>query len=716
MDCGPSCLKMIAAFYGKKIPIQYLRDLCGISYQGVSFSGLEEGANKLGFKTLKAELPFSSMTAKAPLPCIVHWNMQHFVVVWKITEKHVYVADPSQKKAIKYNHTDFIKNWVIDQERKTGRAIFLEETHDFQELKVDTEPRVSLLSLAVHLKSFRKTIFYIIGSLLLASLLSLAIPFLTQAIVDKGIRGNNPGLLAIICLGQLMIFSGRMFMDFIRSRLLFKIGMDVSINILSSFLAKIMKLRIAFFDKRHVGDNIQRISDNQRVEDFLTVHLVSVLMSVITVLVFGGVLLYYDWKIFLLFLTGSVAGILWNYRFEEKRGLLDQRKFKLFSANQRLLMETFSAMQEIKLTGSEDEKNSQWKGLTKDTYLVKLESLKMDQHIRGVSLLINESKNILTTYVTAMLVINGSLTLGAMLAITYITGYLSGAITQLADFIKASQDTYFSLQRIAEVQHEPDEDTDQHILLDERAFAKADIRLNQVNFRYGPSSPDVLRDISLTIPSGKITAIVGMSGSGKTTLLKLLLKFYPVSRGEIAIDGVPLNTMNVKAWRHHCGVVMQDGYIFSDTIANNIWVGAENKNQDALIQASMLANLHEFVSSLPFGYNTLIGREGTGLSEGQMQRLLIARLIYRKPSFLFLDEATNSLDATNEKMIIENLNKFFGGRTVVVVAHRLSTVKNAHNIVVLENGVLMEQGTHEELTRTKGVYFHLVKNQLEMGK
>lgn len=715
MDCGPTCLKMVARSYGKRFSLQYLRDLCEISYQGVSASGIENAAKKLGFKTLIAELPFDKLS-KVPLPCIAHWDKSHFVVIWKMDGKHVYVGDPSHQRTIKYECDTFLDHWALESHSESGRVILLEATPDLALIENNEEPPARLLSLLRNIKTQRAAVFKVFLTLLIASLLTLAIPLLTQAIVDKGISKKNISILGLICIGQILLFVGRTATDFIRSRILFRLGMHISLDILSAFLTKLTNLRLSFFDKRHSGDNLQRIYDNQRVEEFLTKHSVGAVLSAISLFVYGSLLSYYNWKIFIFFAAVSLIGILWNNSFEEKRRSLDQRTFNLLASNQRLQIEIFEAMQEIKLTGSEQEKNQIWRQLQEETYDVKLENLKMDQYIQGVGLFINESKNIITTYFAALMVIEGHLTLGGMLAITYIYGALNGPINQLTEFMRAGQMTRFSLQRINEVQHEPEEDVNSKKVLPADLQINGHITLDHVSFRYGASAPEVLKNISLQLPAGKVTAIVGMSGSGKTTLIKLLLKFYSVNTGTITVAGQDLHSLNAQAWRKHCGVVLQDSFIFSDTIAGNIWIGAAEKDMKKVVKASLIANLDGFINTLPFGYDTPIGTDGVGLSEGQKQRLLIARLVYRNPDFIFLDEATNSLDANNEKMIIENLNVFFQKRTVIVVAHRLSTVKNADNIVVLQDGCIVEQGTHQELSMLKGAYYNLVKNQLELGK
>ncbi|KMQ64771.1 hypothetical protein ACM46_11085 [Chryseobacterium angstadtii] len=713
MDCGPTCLKMISAYHGKELSLNYLRDLSDVRSQGTSVSGLKYAAEKLGFKTLAAELSLEILLEKAPLPCILHWDHNHFVVLWHLTEKHAYVGNPALGKNMRYTIHDFMEHWNTPGRENKGIAIFAESTEAFNQIKDQPDPPVNLFSLLKRIDD-RKNIYYVTAALITATLLTLAIPLLTQAVVDKAISKKDIGILAIICLGQLLLFTGRIITDFFRSRILFKLGMNISIKLIYEFVDKLMQLRLSFFEYRSSGDNLQRIYDNQRVEEFLTKNCVSAGLSIIILMVNGGLLCYYNWKLFALFIVASIISIVWTNLFEEKRRRLDQRTFSLLSNAQRHQIETFEAMTEIRLTGAEQEKNQLWKTLQEETYKVKMENLKLDQRIQGVALFINETTGVLTTFLTASLVINGTLSLGAMLAITYMYGALNGTVNQLSDFIRSMQTAKFSLQRISEVEHEETEDA--HSILNLKKGESGSIELCNVSFRYGKLSPDVLHNLSLTIPAGKVTAIVGMSGSGKTTLLKLLLKFFTATEGVITFCGQDLKIIKAKSLRKQCGAVMQDSFLFTDTIAGNIWVGSAEKDLNRVKNACKMVNMQEFIESLPFSYDTQIGSEGIGLSEGQKQRLLIARLIYRQPDYIFLDEATNSLDANNERLIVENLNSFFVGRTVVIVAHRLSTVVHADNIIVLDKGNIVEQGTHEALTQSKGAYYHLVKNQLELGK
>ena len=714
MDCGPVCLKMVAEYHGKSFSMQHLRKLCKIGKQGTSMLDLIDAAENLGLKTLAAELPHNKLH-KVPLPCILHWQKEHYVVLYEITDKDVYLADPALNTKIKLGRIDFLSGWTIQEGEETGRVLLLQPDEAFKKMESVPDHKTSLWSLLPYLKMHRKGWFPVVVSLVLASCFSLVIPLLTQMVVDKGINGKNTNLLLLICLGQLMLFSGRMLMDFMRARLLFRIGARTSIVMLKDFLAKLMKLPFSFFDNRQAGDNMQRVNDNQRIEEFLTNSLINFILSAITLLVLGGVLCYYNWQIFALFIVGAAISVLWSNSFQQKRKIIDQKKFKVLSANQQLLLEIFYAMQEIKLTGSEAEKQALWEGLQDQSFDLKLEALQLDQRMQGIGSFINEVKNVLITYAAAMLVIHDQVTLGGMLAITYICGQLNAPVNQLVEFSRVSQNTKFSLLRMDEVQQEIEEDfgTEQEVADN----GPVDIKLNEVSFQYGSKhSAFVLKNVNLLIPARKITAIVGTSGSGKTTLIKLLLKFYGLTGGNITIGNQSVEEVNAQSWRKRCGVVMQDGYVFMDTIANNVFAGAAIKDFNRLYEATKMANMHDFFSTMPFGYDTVVGRDGYGLSEGQKQRLLIARMIYRNPDYVFLDEATNSLDAENELSIVNNLNTFFKGKTVVIVAHRLSTVKHADQIVVLQQGAIKEYGTHEELLLNKGNYYNLIKNQLELGK
>ncbi|OMP78187.1 MULTISPECIES: peptidase domain-containing ABC transporter [unclassified Chitinophaga] len=714
MDCGPTCLKMITAWHGKHFPLTYLRKICYIGKEGTTIASLSNAASLLGFKTLAAEIPVDVLAQKVPLPCILHWEKAHFVVLTELNDRYAVIADPSLERMLRLPHPQFVRSWCTT-DKTVGRALLLEPTTEFFGHETPAEENTSLWWLLPYTNKHRRLFIPLLMSVLLASGFALIIPLLTQQIVDKGIRQQNPQLLMLICLGQLMLFTGRTIMDFIRARWLFRIGAQTGISLLRNYLSRLMQLKFAFFDNRQAGDNMQRVTDNQRIEDFLTNNVISFVMSALTLLVFGIVLLIYNWRMFLVFLIGALLSIAWAKAFTQKRRLLDQQKFKVLSANQQLLLEIFYAMQEIKLTGSEQEKQDKWESLQVRSYELKMQSLQLDQQMQGIGNFLNEVKNILLTFMAAWLVIKGSLSLGEMLAVTYICGQLNTPVVMLLEFMRAAQNTRFSLSRMSEVFNEPEEDAE----ISRRHLPEIpkDINISNLSFRYGQlSNPLVLKNIYAFLPAGKVTAIVGMSGSGKSTLIKLLLKFYAPVTGTILVNDIDLKNIHAADWRSGCGVVMQDGYIFSDTIANNIYAGSTIKDQEKLYYAAAMANMHDFFQSMPYGYETVIGKDGHGLSEGQKQRLLIARMIYRDPAYIFLDEATNALDANNERTIVNNLQNFFVNKTVIIVAHRLSTVRHADQIIVMDKGEIRETGTHEDLIKRQGNYYHLIKNQLELGK
>ncbi len=555
----------------------------------------------------------------------------------------------------------------------------------------------------------------LILGLLLGSLLQLIFPFLTQAVVDKGIAGKNLNLIYLILIGQLVLVLSRASVDFIRRWILLHISTRVNISLLSDFLIKLMRLPMAFFDTKQTGDLLQRINDHERVERFLTAQTLTILFSAFSFVIFGGVLLYYNLIIFLIFLFGSLLYAGWVTLFLKKRRLLDYEYFEQHSRNQSKTMQMVNGMQEIKLQRCERRRRWEWEDIQADLFHTNIAGMKLQQSQEAGSILINEIKNIVITILAATSVISGDLTLGMMLAIQYIIGQLNAPVEQFVQFVYGWQDVQISLERMSEIRLREEEETKERNIY---AFPndQRDIVIRQVTFQYeGIHSPKVLNEIDLTIPKGKITAIVGTSGSGKTTLIKLLLGYYKPVEGTINIGGNDLQQFSLRWWRDRCGAVMQDGYIFSESIARNIAVDDADIDKEKLLLAARIANIEEFIERLPLKYNTIIGQDGQGVSQGQRQRILIARAVYKNPEYIFLDEATNSLDANNERVIVENLSDFYRGKTVIVVAHRLSTVRHADQIVVLDQGHIAETGTHESLIRHKGAYYNLVHNQLELG-
>ncbi|HNX56814.1 MAG TPA: peptidase domain-containing ABC transporter [Prolixibacteraceae bacterium] len=715
MDCGPTCIRMIAAFYGKNYSLQKLRQLAHITREGVSLLGLSEAAEAIGFRTIGARITFEQLF-QAPKPLVVHWDQEHFVVVYNLRKGKVYVADPAFG-LVEYTEAEFKKHWLatVKQGEEKGICLLFDPTPKFFELEGEQANRSQFRFLLRYLKPHRKLVTQLILGFIAGSLIQLIFPFLTQSIVDVGINTQDLNFIYLVLAAQMMLFFSRMTVDFIRSWILLHISTRINISIISDFLIKLMKLPIGFFDTKMIGDLLQRIGDHRRIERFLTSQSLNVVFSVFNIIIFSIVLVIYKWSIFLVFLFGSGLYILWVFLFLKKRRELDFKQFVQLADNQSKLIQLINGMQEIKLNNYERQKRWEWERIQARLFKVNIKSLSLQQYQQAGSVFINETKNIVITVLAATAVVNGSMTLGMMLAIQYIIGQMNSPLDQMVEFMQVSQDAKISLERLSEIHTQKDEEQDQAGKLTSLP-ANSDITISNLVFQYeGPNSPKVLNNINLEIPQGEVTAIVGTSGSGKTTLVKLLLGFYPPVSGSIKVGSSDLDQFKQQWWRDQCGAVMQDGFIFSDTIANNIALPEDEIDKDRLAYAVRLANIQEFIESLPLNYNTKIGPEGVGLSQGQKQRILIARAIYKNPEFIFFDEATNALDANNEKVILENLNEFFAGKTVVVVAHRLSTVKNAHQIAVLEKGQLVELGNHEELTALKGAYYNLVKNQLELG-
>ena len=720
MMCGITCLQMVCKHFGREVSLRTLSKLCVATSEGVSMLGVNEAANKLGLRTMCARTDFDTLS-KATLPCVLHWNQNHFVVLYKVRKGRIfYVADPG-KGLVKYNLEEFGKHWVstASQGEEKGIAMFLEPTLEFYSHKVDNEeedgsPR-SFQFLFGYIKQYRKYFGQIVLGLLVGSLLQLILPFLTQSIVDVGIKNQNIGFIWLILLGQLMLTISRTAIDFIRRWLLLHISLRINISLVSDFFIKLLKLPMSFFDTKLMGDLMQRMGDHSRVNTFLTQQTLSIVFSLFTFVVFSIVLLSYNWLIFAIFMLGSLLYGGWLALFLRRRKVLDYELFEQQAINNNKTYEFITSMQEIKLQDCEQRRRWEWEDVQADLFNVQMKSLKLQQTQEAGSIFINELKNIVITVVAATAVIHGQLTLGMMLAVQYIIGQLNSPVEQLMSFFYSVQDVKISLERINEIHRMDDENGKQGLETSVKEEDKG-IDLENVNFKYDPHAlKTIIDDVSLTIPKGKVTAIVGASGSGKTTLIKLMLGYYPVLGGQITIGGTGVNTLNKKWWRRQCGVVMQDGVIFSESIARNIAVDDKEIDKQRLQTAAEIACIHNYVMGLPLKYNTKIGRDGVGLSQGQKQRILIARAVYKNPDYIFLDEATNSLDANNERMIVEYLDEFYKGKTVVIVAHRLSTVKNADQIVVLDKGKVVEIGNHEELTAKRGAYYNLVKNQLELG-
>jgi len=716
-DCGPTCLKIIAKHYGKTIHIQELRDSSETTREGSNLLFLSDAAEKIGFRTLGVKLNVKRLE-EAPLPCILHWNKNHYVVLYKIKKGKYYVSDPGFG-LIEYNEKDFLKFWIgnnADESTQEGIALLVEATPKFFQSEFDKEENKGLGFglLAQYVLRYKSFLVQLSIGLLASSLLQLIFPFLTQSIVDIGIQNQNINFIYLILFAQLFLFAGRTGLELIRSWILLHLSTRINISLISDFFIKLMNLPISFFDVRMTGDIMQRINDHRRIERILTTSSLNVLFSVINMFVMGGVLAYFNLQIFFVFFAGSILYFGWITLFLKRREVLDYKRFAEVSQEQSKVMELINGMQEIKLHNAEKQKRWGWEYVQARLFRVSIKGLVLEQTQTIGSSVINELKNIFIIFLSAKLVIDGSITLGMMLAISSIVGSLNGPITQLIEFVRELQDAKISLARLSEI-HEKEDEIQQETNQTNDVPYNTDIDIKNLSFRYLGSDIPVLENLSLVIPANKVTAIVGVSGSGKTTLMKLLLKFYEPNAGEVNIGNTQLKNISQKAWRSNIGAVMQEGFIFSDTIANNIAIGVDKVDKERLVYAADVANIKEYVSGLPLGYNTKIGSEGLGMSTGQKQRLLIARAVYKNPEILFFDEATSALDANNEREIMRKLDIFFKDKTVVVIAHRLSTVMNADQIVVLDKGKIIEIGSHSALVEQKGNYFELVRNQLQLG-
>ena len=716
-DCGPSCLRMIAKYYGRSYSIQYLREQAFITREGVSMLGISDAAERIGFRTMGVKITLEQLRAEVPLPCVLHWNQNHFVVLYKVKNGKYYIADPATKKLV-YEESELARCWcsTVVEGKDTGAALLFEPGPDFYDREEeDTRTGKGSSFFFRYLTPYRRELFQLVLGMLTASILQLILPFLTQSMVDTGIRDGNLSFITLILIAQLVIFVAKLSVDFIRSWILLHVNTRINIALISDFLAKLMRLPLHFFDTKMVGDIMQRIGDHNRIETFMTGSSISTLFSFVNFIVFGFVLAYYDLTILGLFLVGNGLYVAWILAFMKYRRELDIKRFAQAAGEQSNLFQLVTGMQEIKLNNCETEKRWEWERIQVKLFKISIKGLALQQYQQLGSVFFNQTTNILISFLAARAVVSGEMTLGMMMSLTYIVGQLTAPIEQFIGFARSFQDAKISLERLGEI-HQKEDEEQTLALKTNRIPEERMLWVEDVCFSYDGADRDyVLEHVSLAIPEHKVTAVVGASGSGKTTLVKLLLGFYEPNKGTIRVGNVLLKDMNPHVWRAHTGCVMQDGFIFSDTIARNIAVGAESIDKERLLHAVTVANIREFIDSLPLGYNTKIGMEGNGVSQGQRQRILIARAVYKDPEFIFLDEATNALDANNEKEIMEHLHRFYRGRTVVVVAHRLSTVRDADNIVVLDKGRVAEEGTHEELTAKRGIYYELVKNQLELG-
>ncbi|MCD7936839.1 MAG: peptidase domain-containing ABC transporter [Tannerellaceae bacterium] len=722
MDCGPTCLRMIAKYYGRSYSPQMLRERSFITREGVSMLGISDAAETIGFHTNGVKITLEQLLEDAPLPCILHWNQNHFVVCYRIKKKRngnytFYISDPAGEQYT-MDKEGFCKCWISSaiQNQETGTALLLTPSPEFYQVSEgDEKQEKNLRFFWGYLRPYKSQLIQLIIGMLTGSMLALILPFLTQAVVDQGISNNNLSFVTLVLIAQLVIFVTQLGVNFIQSWITLHMNTRISIALISDFLAKLMKLPLRFFDTKNIGDIMQRIGDHSRIQSFMTGTSLSTIFSFVNFFIFAIILGYYNLTILFVFLLGNTLYITWIMLFLRYRRKLDFARFTQSSANQGSLIQMVTGMQEIKLNNCEKQERWKWERIQVKLFRISIQGTALGQYQQLGSVFFSQTTSILVSFLSAKAVIDGGITLGMMMSISYIIGQLAGPISEVINFTQSFQDAKISLERLSEIHNKEDEE---QTIADKLNYLPDDrsIELKNIFFSYDGADRDyVLEDLSLRIPENKLTAIVGASGSGKTTIIKLLLGFYPPLKGDIRIGETSLNDINQHLWRQKTGAVMQDGYIFSDSIAKNIAVGDEIIDKEKLRHAVRVANIEDFILSLPLKYNTKIGMEGNGISQGQRQRLLIARAVYKNPDYLFFDEATNALDANNERIIMDNLNEFYKGKTVVVVAHRLSTVQHADNIIVLEKGKIIEEGTHTELTAKKGAYYTLVKNQLELG-
>lgn len=712
MDCAPTCLKMVCKYYGKLLDSQTLRELCDKGPQGTSLFSVSKAAKEVGLETSAHKLSVNNFIQRAKLPCILHWKGNHFVVAYKVTKDRIYIADPGAGKIV-LSISEFTDFWTFDGQH--GFALFCTPGVEFKQIKgSDHTNNNGLLKLLRHLTLHKKLLLQLGLGAFVTSVLSLIVPFLTQTLVDQGIGNRDVELIYLILIAQLMVFLGKTITEFIRSWILVHVGSRVNISVLSDFLRKLLQLPLSYFEAKNLGDILQRVADHQKIESFLTSHSLNIIFSVVNLVAFSIIMGMYSGVILTTFFIGTCLSVLWVFLFLKKRKYIDYQKFEVMSRNQSAIMQLVEGVSEVKLNQGENRKVISWQKLQCKLFDVKLKSLAIEQYQQAGSTFINELKNILILVIAANAVVQGEISLGMMMAITYILGQMNGPVEQFLTFVKLAQDAKIGIERLNEIECQKSEVPQTSELVQQ--LNHSDIHLSNVYFKYGRYDEQwILNDINLSFPVGEMTAIVGASGSGKTTLLKILLGIHNPTQGQIEVGEVPLKLISPDVWREKCGVVLQDGYLFSDTIVGNICLSSEKPDMARVIHAAKTANVHEEISKFPQGYFTKVGNEGLGLSGGQKQRILIARAVYKNPQYLFFDEATSSLDANNERAIQDNLTYFLQGRTSIVIAHRLSTVKHAKQIIVLDKGKVVEVGKHDQLCKAQGVYFNLVQNQLELG-
>jgi len=725
MDCGPASLGMVIKYYEKSYPLNYLRELTYANRNGVTMLGIADAAEAVGLKTLGIRTSFDKLVEKVILPCVIHWRQDHFVVVYKIKVRKtasgykgtVYISDPAFG-LVEYSVDEFLDGWISTKVDGTdkGMVLMLSPRPDFYEKPTVEEGKNSIQWFFQYLRPYKKLLFQIVLGILFGLILQLIFPFLNQSMVDIGIMNNDLNFIVVILIFQLVLAISQMVVGFVQSWISLHVNTRINVSLISDYLAKLLRLPMTFFDSKNTGDIMQRIGDHGRIQDFLTGNSISIFFSFFNFIIFACILGWYNIKLLIIFFVGYTLYVLWVVAFLNIRKKLDYKRFEKAARNQSNIIQLINGVEEIKLNNCEKSMRWHWETIQAELFEVSVKGISIGQIQGAGSFFISQAVGIILSIISAKAVIEGSLTLGMMMSISYIIGQLRGPVENFIGFIHSYQDAKISIERLGEVHFMKDEDQEKEATINELTSTDNSITVDKVSFSYqSPSAPQVLKNVSIKIPQNKITAIVGASGSGKTTLMKLLIGNYNPRSGTIKVGDTNLNNINSHFWRSKCGIVMQDGFIFSKTIAENIAISDENIDKQKLFYAAKIANILDFVEERPAGFNTKIGQEGSGLSQGQKQRILIARAIYKDPAYLFFDEATNALDANNEKTIMENMTEFYQGRTVVIIAHRLSTVRHADQIIVINNGEVAEQGNHDELIQKKGIYFELVHNQLELG-
>lgn len=709
MDCGATCLKIIAKHFGKSFSIKFLRDRCYSTREGVSLYNIARAAEMIGLRTLAVKINFEDLKKRVPLPGIIHWNQNHFVVIYKVTNHTVHISDPAAG-LVQLSHEEFCEGWQID--KGSGGVLLLETTPDFYSHQ-DVVPDHSFIHYLKYLKPYHKYLLHVIIGMIATLCIGMIMPFINKSIVDFGIMGANITFIHAMLIAGLVLAFSTLISSFIQNRLMLYVSERINLSMVSDFIRKTLRLPVSFFERKMISDLLTRISDHDRIQSFIMNTFLGVLLNFLLILIYGLVLFYYERNIFFVFLLANIIYTLWIFIFLNRRKKLDNLLFSTRSQNSNSLLEIFENINEIKINNLENRHRWKWEASRFKIYDLRVKNMNIDQiEVSGSSFIIN-LQTLFITYIAASNVINGSMTLGMMMATQYILGQLSSPINSMISYVHSLQFARISLKRINEILIE---EKPEKSLASFASPSSKNIELKNVYFRYHPNLDYALNRVSVNIPEGKVTAIVGESGSGKTTLVKLLLRFYEPTEGNINIGDVALESLGLEYWRDKCGVVMQDGKLFDDTLLYNITLKDDEAEIDKVLlkNAILLANIECIVAERPQGLYTPIGMNGVGLSQGQKQRILIARAIYKNPDFIFLDEATNALDTINEKLISGNLDNLFKNKTALIIAHRLSTVKNAHNIVVLDKGRVVEQGTHLELVSRKGSYYNLISNQLEL--